>query len=227
MLFIGESFDNYIIKSVLCQCCVVIKCAYYDVSELTDDLLYEKGLAEVSSERAEKVKKYRFDKDRRLSLGAGLLLKYMLTDMGVPAQIHYNEFGKPYLKGKDVHFNISHDGKYALCAAAHIPVGADVQKLTEYDPRLTEAVFCPDEIVYIENSADKDRAFTRLWTRKESYIKLIGTGMSADLRSFSVLDDGTAYYNETETEEHLICVCSFERTDIDFYEWKYSGVQKC
>lgn len=202
----------------------MIKCAYYDVDELTDNVLYKKGLAEVSPERAEKVLRFRFDKDRRLSLGAGLLMKYMLREAGAVHDIHYNEYGKPYLKGQDIHFNLSHDGKYAVCALAAVPVGADVQKLTEYDPQIAEAVFCSDEREYIENSEDKDIAFTRLWARKESCIKLIGKGMSADMRSFSALCGNNVCYEEFETDDHFICVCSFDNIGAEFYEWRYSSI---
>ena len=54
---------------------------------LTDSGLFAQALSLVSNERREKVLRYRFMKDQRLSLGAGLLLEFALAEYGFPAGI--------------------------------------------------------------------------------------------------------------------------------------------
>ena len=95
-----------------------LKCCYYDVSHLEDPQIFAAALHQLSWKgRAEKVNRYRFEKDKRLCLGAGLLAQHMLEQAGVSDPVFsVNEFGKPVLSDRsDIHFNISHDGTLAVC----------------------------------------------------------------------------------------------------------------
>lgn len=200
---------------------------YYDVTELSDRALFDRGMNELPwEERAEKVRRFRFDKDKRLCLGAGLLLRHMLETAGAEClDMGFTPFGKPFLIHGDIHFNISHDGEIAVCAVSNLPVGADVQKLTGYDSSFAQAVLTPDEIIWTESSADPDTAFTRLWTRKESYLKLSGQGLSHEPKDFSVLPcsdtPDNIYFAEYTVPDHLICICCRESFNAPLTEWSY------
>ena len=106
--------------------------------------------------------------------------------------------GKLYLtQNKDLYVNLSHSGGYAVCAVHNKDVGIDIQHLRECDMNLAKRFFTAEETEYINCSADKNNAFFEVWTKKESFVKAIGTGLTIPLNSFSVLSDTTRYDGKT------------------------------
>ena len=94
-------------------------------------------------------------------------------------EFSYNEHGKPYLLNyPDVHFNISHSGEYVVCAVSGMPVGIDIQKISEYNPAVARRVCNEKELKQIEDSSDKASEFTKHWTQKEAVLKMHGTGIT-------------------------------------------------
>lgn len=91
----------------------------------------------------------------------------------------YTEHRKPYLPDfPDVHFNISHSGKYVVCAVSDKPVGIDIQKIGEYNSDVAKRVCNEKELKQIEISSDSASEFTKLWTQKEAVLKMYGTGIA-------------------------------------------------
>ncbi|MEU9793050.1 4'-phosphopantetheinyl transferase superfamily protein [Streptomyces sparsogenes] len=91
--------------------------------------------------------------------------------------------GRPAVAGTPLHFNLSHAGDLVLLAFAGSPIGADVERV---QPASVVAQVAgslhPAERAELESLAEADRpaAFARCWTRKEAYLKGIGTGLSQD-----------------------------------------------
>ena len=97
----------------------VVRCRYYDVGGLADPARFAAGMEALPwPERRERAMRFRFGKDQRLCLGAGLLCARMLRAAGVgDLSIERGTFGKPYLAQRpDVHFNVSHSGTLVVCA---------------------------------------------------------------------------------------------------------------
>lgn len=93
----------------------------------------------------------------------------------------YTEYGKPYLSDYlNIHFNISHSGKYVVCAVSDKPVGIDIQEIGEYNFDIANRVCNEKELKQIENSGDKASEFTKLWTQKEAVLKMFGTGIAGN-----------------------------------------------
>lgn len=190
-------------------------CRYCDVSALSDADLFLRGMKALPWQtRRESIMRLRFDKDRRLSLGAGLLAAYALRQAGAECfDLWQTENHKPFLAAHpEIHFNLSHSGKLAVCAVSDQPVGVDVEELRQSPAGVAQHCFQPRELAWMNASRDRDLAFFRLWTRKESFLKLSGIGLGRSMNSFSVLpgenmEDG-AVFTEWEKEEHLICVCA-------------------
>lgn len=101
-----------------------------------------------------------------------------------------NEYGKPALKGGDLHFSLSQSRGVALIAIAEGEVGCDVEKR---DP----AFACAATAERFFSRAERQRlaslrpgdyceAFFNCWTRKEAYLKALGCGLSRPLDSFEV-----------------------------------------
>lgn len=91
----------------------------------------------------------------------------------------YTEKKKPYLKNfPNVHFNISHSEGYAVCAVADRQVGTDIQKIKKYNPKTAKKICTKEELKKIESSSDKDGEFTKIWTKKEAFLKMSGEGIT-------------------------------------------------
>ncbi len=146
-----------------------------------------------------RAEKFYFPNDRLKYIVRRAALRYILGNYcGIePARIRfgYNEFGKPFLinetANNSVNFNISQTGEIAVCAVAFgAEVGVDVETIVKDKPNaeIAERFFSANEIEELrDTSADrKDAAFYRCWTRKESFIKAIGAGLSYPLQNFSV-----------------------------------------
>ena len=125
--------------------------------------------------RREKIGQYRFDKDKRLSLGASLLL----AQCGVADEIACAEHGKPYfLHRADVRFSLSHSGTVAVCAFSGHEIGCDIEQIDQRHLSLADRCLTPREKDFLAQSDDPARTFTRFWVCKESVMKYTGLGLS-------------------------------------------------
>lgn len=150
---------------------------------LADERLYAALYAAVSEERRKKTDRYRFAKDRRLSLGAEGLLLYALREDGRGTRLScaYGENGKPRLLGEDgFSFNLSHSGEYAMLAVSDAELGCDIEQIRDADPRLIRYVLTPEELADLKAVDETARSaqFFRYWVLKESCMKAVGRGLS-------------------------------------------------
>lgn len=164
-----------------------------DVTVLNNEEWYRAAYRKVTNERRKKTDSYHFHKDRELSLGAELLLMLGLERLGMnPKEMryHYGENGKPYLWGsQNVYFNLSHSEQIAICAISSQEIGCDVEKISYVNLELAKRFFFTTEYERIaaEKTVESRRdMFFRLWTLKESYIKMTGLGMSLPMNSFGI-----------------------------------------
>lgn len=154
--------------------------------------------AGLSDERKRRIRSFRSDEKRLQSLAAGLLLDYGLKRHGLSertAQIRRSPHGKPFLAVETgLYFNLSHSGTCALLALSDRACGCDIQKLSRADRRVCARILAGEEAEYLERFAEgteRDRAFTGLWTRKESFVKMTGEGLSRPLSGFLTLPGRT------------------------------------
>lgn len=162
-----------------------------DVKTLDDPEKFASAYQSVDAARREKVDRYRFHKDKMLSLGAGVLLRKALGDAGVNrAKLAVTETGKPYLENTGhCYFSLSHSGSKVLCAVADVPIGCDIEEITPPSWRVMDLVFSPEErALFADKGSDERRdLFYTLWTGKESYLKMTGQGIADDLQAISIL----------------------------------------
>lgn len=95
--------------------------------------------------------------------------------------------------------SLSHSDVWAAAAIARCPVGLDIQSPDPLpDQRLLRiaARFHPKETGGLERltPAERQSAFYRLWTMKESVMKLCGAGFSLPLRSFCISREASGAY---------------------------------
>lgn len=139
-----------------------------------------------------RAERYRFDTDReRYILGHGLLREVLGKQLDAdPKELALlrGEFGKPYLNGDPVHFNLSDTKDAVLVALAGRPIGADIETMnrnTDHE-RVADHYFTTPEVESIKAAPDGKRRFLELWTRKEAVLKACGVGLMDDLHSLNV-----------------------------------------
>ena len=171
---------------------------FLNVDIYNDDLLFEEAFSGLSEYRRKKIRSYRFRKDQNLSLGVGVLLDRGLRDYGLSeAEMEYGsvENGKPvFLNAPEIFFNVSHSGHMAMAAFSNVPVGCDIEIMEKADLRVADRFFTENECRLIrEAPSGPDEMFFRLWTLKESFMKVTGYGMKLPLSEFEMKlhDDGT------------------------------------
>lgn len=159
-----------------------------DVSQLPDPKEFPEVLKGLLEERKQKTLRCIRPDSRKQSLGAGLLLRHVLHLHGIIQEdICYGENGKPETHG--ICFNLSHSHDMVVCAVSEKAVGCDIEKITDARKHLAERFFCKEEILHLETFAntERDSEFFRLWTMKESYMKMTGEGMRLPLNQFELL----------------------------------------
>ncbi len=169
----------------------------------------EAALGEISEQRREQALKFKFELGQRLCVLAYQLLKqglreeYGITENPV---FEYNEHGKPSIVGHpEIHFSLSHCKEAAACVISDHPVGIDVESIREYKEGLAHYAMNDEEVRQIEASGHPAAAFIRLWTMKEATLKLIGTGISDDLKT--AIDHERYQYTTVERATYLYTVC--------------------
>lgn len=199
-----------------------------DIRALPDARMHPAVLHEIESRRRQKVLSFVRAEDRKRCLGAGLLLARVLPLYGEdPKAVVYGEAGKP--EAGRVHFNLSHSGDLVICAVGGKAVGCDIEKIAEEPEGVAEQFFHPEEAAYLRTFQGQARTemFYRLWTWKESYVKMTGEGMLLPLREFAVLpSDGqirvrrggrvlACHMMEYSVPGYQVSVCAGEDTFSD------------
>ena len=186
----------------------------------------------VSPERKSKTDRMVFDKDKRLSLGAGVLLEAALADQGVNDMTFTTKQNKkPCLAHTDnISFNISHSGTKVMCSVSDKDIGCDVEQITDIDMEIAKRFFFAGEYKALMNCTEKGERndlFFRYWTLKESFMKVTGLGFRLELDDFCIiLDEGDIsvrqsvdarkyYFREYSMNDgYRYAVCSAEKPDL-------------
>jgi 4'-phosphopantetheinyl transferase len=115
---------------------------------------------------------------------------------GIPAadlRFRYGDKGRPYLDGpgEELVFNVTHSGELgAIALTREGELGVDVEEmdgtidLIGIGRRFFSTIEHAD--LSSQRGAARTRAFFRAWTRKESYLKARGAGLSLPLDGFDV-----------------------------------------
>lgn len=125
--------------------------------------------------------------------------------------------GKPWLPERpDIHVSVSHcRNGYVAAACAMEPeeedVGIDIEYRFPYRESLAGKILHPNERQWLEgqDEADRSACLNRIWSRKEAYLKCIGTGIRMDLRGVDTTGIGSFpfEFHEKQTPDYTLCVC--------------------
>ncbi len=156
----------------------------------------------LTAEECRRADRYRLPElSRKYTVARGM----QRTILGVYSQTRpeevsfdYTTNGKPVLPGSELHFNLSHSGEYGILAVAKgRKVGIDLEYIRPVSVlSIAKRYFMPDEYGYLASLADAEqlKAFYRLWTCKEAFVKAHGLALSDYLTDVGVsvpLGNGT------------------------------------
>lgn len=178
--------------------------------------------------RQERLSAVRHGGEYLRSISAGLLLRHAFLQSGYSqeqwrqARIIYGEYGKPGIRDlENFRYSISHSEGWVICAAAQTPVGADIQRKRPWKLQTAKRFFAGDEydrIVGLETDAAQTECFYKMWTAKESCVKLTGRGVGAGISQYVTDSDfrhirveGASPFPiriyDTITD-YTVCICS-------------------
>ncbi len=178
-----------------------------NISELEDPKENPGLLEGLSFYRKQKIEKCLQEKGRRQNLGAAILLEQVLKQYGRSTEeIVRGENGKPEIEG--FYFNLSHAKDYVICAVGDSPIGCDIEAVKDAPLRIAERYFSESEKEQLNRATtieEKSDVFYRMWTIKESYLKMTGEGLRVPLNSVEViLGEEVQIYRDGKLEECVV-----------------------
>ncbi len=103
--------------------------------------------------------------------------------------ITYTKSGKPVLKDRLLHFNLSHSDEWMVVAINdRFPLGIDLEQIK---PRpflpLIDRYFCPEEKQWFKEQSEITELFYRAWVMKEAYTKLLEIPLMQGLQELNTI----------------------------------------
>ena len=154
---------------------------YCTSGERLDDILYNSFLNKIPQVYQEEIAKFRKWEDRQHRVLGKILLMKGVEMLGLKGysldQLQFTKLKRPYFN-RSIDFNISHSGKYVVCAiSASASIGIDVEEIKDIQITDFTNEFSIEEIKSILSSTNSLHSFYSLWTKKEAFLKAIGTGL--------------------------------------------------
>ena len=159
--------------------------------------------------------RYRRTIDRWNCVITYLMLQHGLREcFGIASfEIAFGEYGKPYLlEYPHVHFSISHCDAGCAVVVADCPVGVDIQDVQPFSWDVAKRVCCERELAELGASEERDKLFIKMWTVKECYGKIVGTGILNKMKGVDTTEIAMDIFHFYSTQDYeiskLLCVIS-------------------
>lgn len=149
----------------------------------------------LSPEERARADRYLMPQHGERYLAAHAQLRWLLAErLGCePGELAFElgEQGKPRVRGAALHFNLSHSGRWGLVGIhAEQELGVDIEgeRPAMDGLGLAQRFFTPAETAWLraQPPVQRPRAFARLWTCKEAWLKADGRGLALSLQSIEV-----------------------------------------
>lgn len=124
--------------------------------------------------------------------------------VGKKIEIIKNKFGKPYLKSKDLYFNISHCKDFSVAIIEKNECGIDIEQIRKYNDLMALKVCSNAEYKFLNKCEKKDYYFTALWVLKEAYLKYLGTGISMPMNEINFVHNNNLVLNMQDFKMNLL-----------------------
>ena len=166
----------------------------------------------VSAQRREQALGYKHTFGQYCCLQSYKMLCELLAEWGRVHQLPinqqpiflYNDYGAPYIEGGP-HFSISHCKRGIAVAVSENPIGVDIEVIRAFKPELMRKTMNQTEQTQILQAEQPNWQFIRLWTQKEAYLKMLGTGIISDLHHVLDNTDTINWHEISHQEPDYIC----------------------
>ena len=166
---------------------------FLDLDALSSDA--SRGIDILSEDERQRASAFHADRTGRRFAECRARLRRILASRtsGDPATIRfrYGLHGRPDLVDNplDLRFSVSHSsGRAAIAVTRHRDLGIDIEVNRRIDhlDSLAQRYLAPVEIEQLARADNRIRGFWKAWTRKEAYVKALGTGLSGRIDEFAV-----------------------------------------
>ena len=140
----------------------------------------------------------------------------------------FNKSGKPSLESEGCEFSISYTNDYVYIAMARDGViGLDAEQINSIDLNVSKEFMSESELIELEKSINKYEYFYKIWTLKEAYVKLIGTGIDSSIVDIEFIEDKNGkfslskekpqktYFSHFVAKDCIISIASFNLIDSE------------
>jgi 4'-phosphopantetheinyl transferase len=132
-------------------------------------------------------------------------------------EFFYNEYGKPFLKGNKVQFNLSYSHNmvsYVINETHRVGIDIELHRNDIDVMSISSLVFTTIEFKHLNSLKEKEKInfFYEVWSKKESLIKAIGIGLSYPINTIETLSDPYK--------------CQFEIENVIWYLYKVKSPKK-
>jgi len=187
---------------------------YANISKLSKDK-YQKYYDMLPPSRRMNVDFMAYEEDRRRSVFAYALLyeSLKLYDVDITKYAFQVDVqGKPYFDNCPIKFNISHSGDFVAICISLEDAGCDIQEIVVRDfDNLIPILMNDDEAAYHATLQDKEKHlnFFKVWSKKESYLKMLGSGLTKSMKSFDAgkPDNGANIYSVSMNDKFYLSCC--------------------
>lgn len=133
-----------------------------------------------------------------------LILKILLNKKN-NFDFSFNKYGKPFIENS-LNFNISHSGDYLAVAVSNNEIGIDLQKNKTVKESILKRICSEKEMMYIDDSGDKNFEFTKIWTKKEAFVKRYGQSIIQNLSKIDTFDNKRKYMT-FQFKDYVLTLC--------------------
>lgn len=174
-----------------------MKFVKYNINDFSESD-YNTCLSLMEKERRDYINSCTNDKGRKASIFGEWIAKTLIAEKSgcdiKDIHIYRDSKGKPYTDKENIYFSISHSGEYVCVAIDTSPIGIDIEIIREINLNITKKVCNHSDMLFL-NSGDKNLNFFKIWTAKEAYFKMTGTGITG-LREITYTDLSPVHHFE-------------------------------
>ena len=195
----------------------MVKLYYAKITKLYDEKCFEEKIRQIKEKRQVRILEHCQKKDRCRSLAASLLLKKALEEEPICYEetcFTKEQGGKPKLLQNGLFFNLAHAQEMAVCVISDQQVGVDVERRDRLEGKeqsrklqIAKKILTPEEWKLWEKAGCQTEELISVWTKKESYVKMTGKGLTENLTTVDTLSN--AFYQQILVDDgYVISVCT-------------------